>query len=126
MGILIALTMFLIYLAAPKFTPVTKGVRIGIFEANHRTVISAVEMYMAETGGKYPMYFDEVSKYLDKSDLDGHPTGATYNFVDGILTSKFYYEKHDITKTHDVTTGKKTETVDCHHLFKKHNSEKSW
>ena len=115
--------VFFIYSARPS---PTEGVFLRTFKNNHRTIISAVEMYMAETGGKYPMRFDEVSKYLDESDLDGRPTGATYNFVDGILTSKFYDEKHDITETYNVTTGKKTETVDCHHLFKRHNSEKSW
>ena len=106
MGILIALFMFLIYLAAPSFMPVTKGAVRRTFESNHRLMISVVEMYKTETNGKYPMRFDEISKFLDDGSLDGNPKGATYNLINGILISELDNGNYDITIMRDVISGK--------------------
>ena len=106
MGILIALTMFLIYLAAPNFMSVTEGAVPRTFESNHRLMISVVEMYKTETNGKYPMHFDEISKFLGDGSLDGNPKGATYNLINGVLISELDNGNYDITIMRDVISGK--------------------
>ena len=83
-----------------------EGAKIRTFETNHRIMISAVMMYVAETGGDYPTTKDDISEYI-YGDLNGEPAGATYELVDGVIISKL---NNDITLTYEIETGESTRT----------------
>jgi len=89
--VVMAILGILILLAAPRFSAVTQGAKRRTFEANHKTMISAVTMYMAETGGAYPKELTQITHFLEGGTMNGKPAGTTYGLTNWILTSEFSY-----------------------------------
>ncbi|MFA5525114.1 MAG: type II secretion system protein, partial [Tissierellales bacterium] len=57
--VVIAILGILAAIAVPKFASVTQNANKKAFEANHRTVVAAIQMYMAANNGDVPEAIDE-------------------------------------------------------------------
>ena len=92
--VVIAIIGILVTIAVPKFTSMTDGANVAVFESSHQTIVTAIRFAMAENNGVPPSQAD-VDKYLPGagiSDLDNKkPVGATYTYnpATGALTSQF-------------------------------------
>lgn len=66
-------------LAIPRFTKVTESAQIKTFEANHRIVQSAINMYMADNNGALP-----AADYAFTDEIDGGIAGLQDTPVTGV------------------------------------------
>ena len=90
--VVVAIIGILVTIAVPKFTAMTDGAKEATFEANHRILISAVSMYVADNGGDLPTVITDLDPYLPNGGttaLLGDPPGATYTINSGALESSF-------------------------------------
>jgi len=86
--VVVAIIGILVLIAVPRFQSMTQGAKVATVQANHRQIVSAISMYIADNGGKVPATQAALDKYLpDKgtaSDgltaLNGKPDGSTYVF----------------------------------------------
>jgi len=102
--IVVAIIGILLLMILPQFNNITKSAKIRTFEANHRTVVSAIQMYQAENAGKLPENNDAVAKFLDGG-IPTKPEGATYTISNGVLNSKFTDEQLGIDETRQYPSG---------------------
>jgi len=109
--VVMAILGILVLLAAPRFNTVTEGAKKRTFQNNHQVMISAVTMYMAETGGAYPMNQTAITKFLDPDGLNNKPAGSTYTLAGGVVTSQLIIGSDTFTLTYNVTTGAKAGTI---------------
>lgn len=87
--IVVAIIGILILMILPQFNNITKSAKIRTFEANHRTVVSAMTMFQAENAGKMPNSIGDVAKFIDGGDPTGTPEGSKYVIANGVLTSTY-------------------------------------
>lgn len=91
--VVVAILGILAAIAIPRFTSMTKNANNKAFEATHRTVVSAVQMYIAANNGGLPASLASLQEYLTDvtkdGDLNGDPTGSTYVVVNGKVTSTY-------------------------------------
>jgi hypothetical protein len=59
------------------------------FKSTHRTIVAAVQMYMAASDGATPADLDALSDYLNEPSSIGKPDGATYEVSNGKVTSTY-------------------------------------
>ncbi len=64
------------------------------FESTHRTIVAAVQMYMAANDGETPDELTDLSEYLYDTSIisdpdDAKPDGATYEVSNGKVTSVY-------------------------------------
>ena len=76
--VVVAIIGILVMLAVPRFTSMTQGANQRLFESNHRMYISAISMYTAAHAGALPAAKTDLADYMQKVDLNGTPSGATY------------------------------------------------
>ncbi len=83
--IVVAIIGILMLLVVPQFNNVTENTKLKTFEANYRTVVSAIGMYQAANNGEYPTSGAELDAYVDGNfaDLADKPKGATYVIATG-------------------------------------------
>lgn len=74
----VAILGILAALAIPRFTSVTANAQKKTFEANHRIVQSAIQMYMAENNGAKP-----AADYTFANEIDGGIAGVKDDPVAG-------------------------------------------
>lgn len=73
----------------PKFMKMTEASKVTTFKANHRLMVSAISMYVADKEGSIPAATANITPYLaGGQSLDGRPKGSTYVVAAGVLTSK--------------------------------------
>lgn len=90
--VVIAILGILAAIAIPRFTQMTDKANQSAFESTHRTIVAAVQMYMAANDGEKPANLDALSGYLnDPSSIkdEPEPDGAEYDVTDGIVTSVY-------------------------------------
>lgn len=86
--IVVAIIGILALMIVPQFTTVTQDAKYKTFNANFRTITSAIGQYQAAHKGDYPLGGDAAIKkallpYLnikDWTEMDGNPSSATYKF----------------------------------------------
>lgn len=102
--IVVAIIGILALMIIPQFNNVTRDAKLKTFEANHRTIVSAIGMYQAGHNGDLPANNDAVKDYVNggMDSLQDNPTGSSYNIVGGVLTSIYKDDALDIdiTKTY--------------------------
>ena len=92
--VVIAILGILAAIAIPRFTQMTDKANQSAFESTHRTIVAAVQMYMAANDGATPAGLTNLSEYLnDTSSIskpdDAKPDGATYEVSNGKVTSVY-------------------------------------
>ena len=96
--VVVAIIGVLIMIAVPQFTKMTDGARKSAAEANHRTIVSCIMLYMADHGGSVPSVSDlEALLPLDPvtgaaqtfTTMSGKPDGSTYSYVSDPATGTF-------------------------------------
>jgi prepilin-type N-terminal cleavage/methylation domain-containing protein len=95
--VVVAIIGILITIAVPRFMSMTGSSKKAALQANHRIIISAVTMYMAEHNGGFPTADSQLTPYLPPSAtsglsglaaLQGNPEGSTYALTIGTRTLK--------------------------------------
>jgi type II secretory pathway pseudopilin PulG len=79
-------------IAIPRFTQMTDKANQSAFKSTHRTIVAAVQMYMAASDGATPADLDALSDYLNEPSSTssiGKPDGATYEVSNGKVTSTY-------------------------------------
>ncbi|HOE57797.1 MAG TPA: type II secretion system protein [Bacillota bacterium] len=78
--VVIAILGILAAIAIPRFASVTDNANNQATEANHRIIISAVQMYQAENSGALPTADADITPFIQGglAGLQGHPNGSTY------------------------------------------------
>ncbi|MDR2749461.1 MAG: type II secretion system GspH family protein, partial [Clostridiales bacterium] len=88
--VVVAIIGILITIAVPRFMTMTAGSKKAALQANHRIIISAVTMYMADHSGKFPATIADIDAYLPPSAtagktglaaLEGNPDDSKYELV---------------------------------------------
>lgn len=82
--VVIAILAILAAIAIPRFGGFTAGAKEGAVEANHRTIVSAAQMYYANNK-EWPADLNALTgdgKYLTEKDFE-KPDGATYKIEEG-------------------------------------------
>ena len=91
--IVVAIIGILALMIVPQFNKVTDDAKIATFEANHKTLVSAIGMYQAGHQGDMPASDADISEYIDGTlaDLQDNPTDTTYvwDATNETLTSTF-------------------------------------
>ena len=99
--IVVVILGILVGIAVPSFDAVKKNNDKKLFEANHELIVSAIQLYSTSHNGKKPTAAADLDSYLalSGSEKDGsgnylnkyqdNPTGATYTFESGVLTSSW-------------------------------------
>lgn len=88
--VVIAILGILAAIAVPKFTSVTANANLKAFEANHRTVVAAIQMYVAANNGDIPGTDENFEEYIEGGldSLEGLPVeGCSYEWNGNTLTS---------------------------------------
>ena len=94
--VVVAIIGILITIAVPRFMSMTGGARVAATKANHRQIVSAVSMYIAEKDGAVPTATSDLDAYLPaytsgNNAVEGlwdKPAGSVYNFnSDGRVVS---------------------------------------
>ena len=91
--VVVAIIGILITIAVPRFTRMTGGAREAAAKANHRMVVSAVSLYIAQNNGALPTNDTDIDQYLPGTglaELQDNPAGAFYDFTEasGVLSVK--------------------------------------
>lgn len=88
--VVVAILGILAAIAIPRFTTVRQSANNSQFEANHRIAVSAVTMAIAQTGSA-PANGETFANYIEGglAALQGDPTGSTYVWNNGTLTSTY-------------------------------------
>jgi len=78
--VVVAIIGILVLIAVPRFQSMTAGARVATVQANHRLLISAVTLYMADNHGNMPTTEADLNLYLQETvtAMQGQPQGATY------------------------------------------------
>ena len=85
--VVVAIIGILVLVAVPRFSSMTDGARISAVEANHRILVSAITMYMAEHNGQLPPDMNAINSYLSEPVTNGSPPNSTYAWSGTVLTS---------------------------------------
>lgn len=105
--VVIAILAILAAIAIPRFGGFTAGAKEGAVEANHRTIVSAAQMYYANNK-EWPADLNALTgEYLAESDFEKNgksiPEGATYKIEkgenDGSCTITATFTSGETTKT---------------------------
>ena len=90
--VVVAIIGILAMIAIPRFAKMTDGANMRTFEANHRILVSATNMYTAINNGKYftgTLAQLETAGYIKSAEF-ANPTGATYTIgASGQITSSY-------------------------------------
>ena len=89
--VVVAIIGILVVIAVPRFANMTKGAQRATIEANHRLVVSAVSMYIADKGGDLPSADTDVDAYVDIAGMQGKPVDNCEYHVgaNGVVTTTF-------------------------------------
>lgn len=87
--VVIAILGILAAIAIPRFTQMTDKANQSAFESTHRTIVAAVQMYMAANDGATPAGLTALSDYLNDPSSINKPDGATYTVSNGKVTSVY-------------------------------------
>ena len=74
--VVVAIIGVLVMIAIPRFANMTAGAQRAALNSNHRLVISAVTMYMAENNGDTPANLAALDDFLNPSELDDSPNST--------------------------------------------------
>ena len=88
--VVVVIIGILVAIAIPLYATITESAQIRAFEANHRTAVGAINMYVAENNGAIPGDTETFGDYIDGG-LDGMENdpveGASYSWNGTTLTS---------------------------------------
>lgn len=90
--VVMSVIAILTLLAVPRFLVMTKQANLSTVEANHRSTVSAISMYIGSHKGELPPTgLTALKKYLDIE--SGKPKGSTYSWTNnGDGTGKLHSE----------------------------------
>jgi len=101
--VVVAIIGILVTIAVPRFATMTDGANMATFQANHQTIVEAIEVWMANNDNVPPKTTADIETYLatpwidiagDPSDLTNHPAHPatakyTYDGTTGELKSEY-------------------------------------
>lgn len=102
--VVVTILGILAVIAVARFSKATESAKMRTFESNHRIMVSAITMYMADNNGSQPPAGTNLAPYLSQSSgtaatdvtsFNGKPEGSTYVYTydtgtkTGKLTSTF-------------------------------------
>lgn len=109
LGAVLAILAVLLMLIVPRFSKATDNAKITVVEANHRALMSAVQLYVAQdAGAAYPADIPALvtaGLSAPKTDLDGKPANSTYTITGNQLISVLKIGTVTYTWTYDFATG---------------------
>jgi len=88
--VVVAIIGILVLIAVPRFQSMTEGARRRTAEANHRLIISAITMHIANNNGAMPTSEADLNEFLSTpinimngngTLADAHPAGALYTLT---------------------------------------------
>lgn len=88
--VVVVIIGILVAIAIPLYATITRNAQERAFEANHRTMIGAINMFIAESNGVPPAAAETFAGYIDDgiASMQGDPTeGSTYVWDGTTLTS---------------------------------------
>ena len=83
--VVVAIIGILVTIAVPRFMSMTQGAKVAAVRANHRELVSAISMYIADNNGLKPANANDLDKYL----TDPSGQGATSGIL-GIMSNGKY------------------------------------
>ncbi len=89
--VVVVIIGILVAIAIPLYATITESAQIRAFEANHRTAVGAINMYVAENNGLIPGVDENLEDYIDGglTGMDDDPVeGAEYDWDGTTLTSE--------------------------------------
>ena len=105
-------------IGALKYADVRRNTNLKTLQANHKTLVSALQLQMATNGGAIPSSVNDKATMLALTTgiADGAPVGSTYDFANGTVTTTVSNHGNDypedsgssvstITLTTNVLTG---------------------
>jgi len=94
--VVVAIIGILVLIAVPRFQSMTDGARRRTAEANHRIIVSAVTMFIANNNGAMPTDPAQLTPFMSPTfaELNGpaggpaQPAGAIYTFTPGTVDGR--------------------------------------
>ena len=90
--VVVVIIGILVAIAIPLYATITRNAQHRAFEANHRTAVGAINMYIAESNGVNPPDTENLEGYIDgglTGMADDPVDGCTYEWNGSTLTSTF-------------------------------------
>ena len=116
--VVVVILGILMGIGALKYADVRRNTNLKTLQANHKTLVSALQLQMATNGGAIPSSVNDKATMLALTTgiADGAPVGSTYDFANGTVTTTVSNHGNDypedngssvstITLTTNVLTG---------------------
>ena len=87
--VVVVILGILMGIGALKYADVRRNTNLKTLQANHKTLVSALQLQMATNGGAIPSSVNDKATMLALTTgiADGAPVGSTYDFANGTVTT---------------------------------------
>ncbi|MGP1562748.1 type II secretion system protein [Filifactor alocis] len=107
--VVIVILGILMLIGSMKYADVKDEANVAVVKTNHRTLVSALQLKMAQKQGAVPLDGDfkigNVTDSLAPSIANDTPKDAKYEYGSGVLTSKYPADGSKLTITTNLSTG---------------------